>query len=66
MISNDIHKRLDPILKKQLLLKLLNIVCAAYCIAKYRPFLSILLPFSNLNIVSSPLNKNQSTEIFHL
>ncbi len=34
MISNDIHKRLDKLLKRQLLLKLLNIVCAEYCIAK--------------------------------
>ncbi len=54
MISNDIHKRLDQLLKRQLLLKLLNIVCAAYCMAKYRLFLSILLPYFNLNIVSSP------------
>ena len=39
MISNDIHKKLDQLLKRQLLLKLLNIVSAAYCIAKIETFL---------------------------
>ena len=66
MISNDIHKRLDQLLKRQFLLKLLSIVRVVYCIVKERLFLSILLPYFNLNIVSSPLSKNQSTEIFHL
>ena len=66
MISNNICNRLDQLLKRQLLLKLLNIVCGAYYIAKSRLFLSILLPYFNVNIVSSPLSKNQSTEIFHL
>lgn len=55
MISDDIHKRLNQLLKRQLLLELLNIVCAVYCISKYRLFLSILLPYFNLNIVSSSL-----------
>jgi len=66
MISNDIYKRLYQLLKRQLLLRLLNTVCAIYCIAKYRFLLSIILPYFNLNIVSSSLNKDQSMEIFHL
>ena len=55
MISNDIYKRLYQLLKRQLLLRLLNTVCAIYCIAKYRFLLPILLPYFNLSILSSSL-----------